>query len=170
MMSTDIYAQIVNTPPGQMLAKQLGLPRPVKLERYRPGAPAIAGPVLTGQAPEGRLADAIAEALQEIGAEQAAPGEAPVKALVFDATGIAASDGLVELQRFFHPNVRRIEPCGRIVVLGAPPEGLPPRAATAQRALEGFTRSLAKEIGRGVTVQLVYVAQGAEGEIGSTLR
>ena len=40
----------------------------------------------------------------------------------------------------------------------------PPRAATAQRALEGFTRSLAKEIGRGVTVQLLYVAQGAEGE------
>ena len=32
-----------------------------------------------------------------------------VKALVFDATGIADSTELVELQRFFHPNVRRVQ-------------------------------------------------------------
>jgi 3-oxoacyl-[acyl-carrier protein] reductase len=38
-----------------------------------------------------------------------------------------------------------------------------------QRALEGFTRSLGKEIGRGGTVQLVYVAEGAEASATSTL-
>jgi 3-oxoacyl-[acyl-carrier protein] reductase len=42
--------------------------------------------------------------------------------------------------------------------------------ATAQRALEGFTRSLAKEVGRGATVQLVHVEPGAEDQIASTLR
>jgi 3-oxoacyl-[acyl-carrier protein] reductase len=37
--------------------------------------------------------------------------------------------------------------------------------------LEGFTRSLAKEIGgRGATAQLVYVAKGAEDQLDSTLR
>jgi 3-oxoacyl-[acyl-carrier protein] reductase len=37
--------------------------------------------------------------------------------------------------------------------------------------LEGFTRSLAKEIGgRGSTCQLVYVAKGGEDQLGSTLR
>jgi len=41
---------------------------------------------------------------------------------------------------------------------------------TAQRALEGFTRSLGKEIGRGATVQLMLVAAGAQYGIGSTLR
>jgi 3-oxoacyl-[acyl-carrier protein] reductase len=39
----------------------------------------------------------------------------------------------------------------------------------AQRALEGFTRSLGKEIGRGGTVQLVYVAPAADGATSSTL-
>jgi 3-oxoacyl-[acyl-carrier protein] reductase len=78
----------------------------------------------------------------------------------------------VELQRFFYPAVPRLQRSGRVVVLGTPPEEAgTTRAATAQRALEGFTRSLGKEVGgRGATVQLVYVAQGAEGQLGSTLR
>ena len=45
-----------------------------------------------------------------------------------------------------------------------------PREATAQRALEGFTRSLGKEARAGTTAQLVYVAPGAEGRLDSTLR
>ncbi len=91
-------------------------------------------------------------------------------ALLFDATGISDSTELVELQRFFHPNVGRVERCGRVVVLGTPPAGLAPREATAQRALEGFTRSLGKEVGRGIAVQLVHVAAGAEDQLESTLR
>lgn len=167
---TDIYAQVVNTPPGQIVAKQLGLPRPAKLDRHRPGAPVLAGPAFAGGAPDGRLAEAVDRLLKDIGAQQAGPGNAPVKALIFDATGISDSSKLVELQRFFHPNVRRVRPSGRMIVLGTPPEGLPARAATAQRALEGFTRSLAKEAGRGIAVQLVYVSEGAESQLDSTLR
>jgi 3-oxoacyl-[acyl-carrier protein] reductase len=49
-----------------------------------------------------------------------------------------------------------------VVVLGSRPrDGDLPRAA-AQQALEGFTRSLGKEAGRGTTVQLVRVAPGAD--------
>jgi 3-oxoacyl-[acyl-carrier protein] reductase len=40
----------------------------------------------------------------------------------------------------------------------------------AQRALEGFVRAAAKEVGNGSTANLVYVAPGAEGGIESTLR
>jgi 3-oxoacyl-[acyl-carrier protein] reductase len=62
-------------------------------------------------------------------------------------------------------------PCGRVVVIGRPPEACAnPRKATVQRALEGLTRSLAKELKKAIGVQLVYVAQGAEGQIESTLR
>ena len=57
----------------------------------------------------------------------------------------------------------------RVVVLGAVPEQLSGPERVAQRALEGFTRSLGKEIGRGSTVQLVYVAEGAEPAVDSTL-
>ena len=56
-----------------------------------------------------------------------------------------------------------------MVVLGTPPELVGGAERVAQRALEGFTRSLGKEIGRGGTVQLVYVADGAEGAVASTL-
>lgn len=177
---TDLYAEAVNSLPGRLIAGRLGLPRPTKLERHRPGAPVISGPVLLGGAPGGRLGASLQRLLDEIGAQRASEGEGKVKALIFDATGIADSTQLVELQRFFHPNVKRLAPCGRIVVLGSPP--LPPSgrstaeraasvsAATAQRALEGFTRSLAKEAGRGIAVQLLHVAEAAEEQIDSTMR
>jgi 3-oxoacyl-[acyl-carrier protein] reductase len=153
-----------------MIAGRVGLPQPTQLERHEPGAPVVSGAVLSGGAPRGRLGKRIEQVLGEAGTAKPETSSAAVKALVFDATGIADSTELVELQRFFHPNVKRVQRSGRVVVLGTPPAGLPPRAATAQRALEGFTRSLGKEIGRGIAVQLVYVAEGAEEEIDSTLR
>jgi 3-oxoacyl-[acyl-carrier protein] reductase len=167
---SDRYAQVVNSLPGRLLASRVGLPQPTTLERQRAGAPAVFAPVLAGGAPGGRLQAAVERVLSEAGAAKAGEGEEKVKALVFDATGIADSTQLVELQRFFHPNVRRVQASGRVVVLGTPPAGLEPRRATAQRALEGFTRSLGKEIGKGIAVQLVYVAEGAEDQIDSTLR
>jgi 3-oxoacyl-[acyl-carrier protein] reductase len=153
-----------------MIAGRVGLPQPTQLERHEPGAPVVSGTVLSGGAPRGRLGKRIEQVLGDVGAAKPETSSSPVKALVFDATGIADSTELVELQRFFHPNVKRVQRSSRVVVLGTPPAGLPARAATAQRALEGFTRSLGKEIGRGIAVQLVYVAEGAEEEIDSTLR
>ncbi len=54
-------------------------------------------------------------------------------------------------------------------MIGTPPEQVAGGERVAQRALEGFTRSLGKEIGKGSTVQLVYVAPGAEATVDSTL-
>jgi 3-oxoacyl-[acyl-carrier protein] reductase len=166
----DLYSTVVNSAPGRFIAPRIGLPQPAKLERHAPGAPVVSGPVLLGDAPDGRLRKQLERLLGEIGAPRPERSDSPVKALVFDATGIEDSTQLVELQRFFHPNVRRVQRSGRVVVLGTPPAGLPAREAAAQRALEGFTRSLGKEIGRGIAVQLVYVAAGAEEQLDSTLR
>lgn len=168
---SDTYTQIVNAPLVSSLAGSLGLPRPVELDRFRAGAPVVEGAVLTGAAPDGVLRPAISAALDSIGAERAG-AEGPAKALIFDATGIAHSNQLVELQRFFYPNVSRLSRSGRVVVLGTTPDlAGSVRAHTAQRALEGFVRSLAKEIGgRGSTAQLVHVDPGAEKELESTLR
>jgi 3-oxoacyl-[acyl-carrier protein] reductase len=147
---SDHYAQLTRLPVASTVAKRIGLPRPVELER---GAREISGPVLTGG--DGRLRDAL---------HGLPASDERVKALVFDATGIATSAELVELQRFFHPNLGRLLPSGRVVVLAGPADSV------AQRALEGFTRSLGKEVGRGSTVQLVRVAPGAEDQLESTLR
>lgn len=65
--------------------------------------------------------------------------------------------------------LRRLHRCARLIVIGTPPEHTAGSARIAQRALEGFTRSLGKEVGRGSTVQLVYVAEGAEAATTSTL-
>jgi 3-oxoacyl-[acyl-carrier protein] reductase len=167
---SDLYSQIVNSLPGRLIAPRVGLPRPVRLKRHSPNGTSGTGSVLLGAAPGGRLGKVVERVLGEIGAPRPEKADGPVHGLVFDATGISDSTELVELQRFFHPNVKRVDTSGRVVVLGTPPAGLPPRAATGQRALEGFTRSLGKEIGRGIAVQLVYVAEGAEEEIDSTLR
>ncbi|MET0306968.1 MAG: 3-oxoacyl-ACP reductase [Solirubrobacterales bacterium] len=167
---SDLYAQLVNSPPGKLIAPRVGLPRPATLKRRSAGAPETFAAALVGAAPGGRLGKAIEQVLGDVGAPRPQKSDSPVQALIFDASGISDSTELIELQRFFHPNVRRVERSGRVVVLGTPPSRLPVRAATAQRALEGFTRSLGKEIGRGIAVQLVYVAEGAEDQIDSTLR
>jgi len=168
---SDRYAELVNAPVASTVARQLGLPQPSQLERHRPGAAAISGPALSGAAPEGRLIKAAREVLDEVGVQRAG-AEGKVKSLVFDASGISDSTELVELQRFFYPAVGRLDRNGRVVVLGTTPEDAGSvRARTAQRALEGFTRSLGKEVGgRGSTAQLVLVEPGAEDQLASTLR
>jgi len=175
-MSGDRYANFAASGPGRAIVKRLGLPDPPRLRRYSPGDPLLPGPVLVGG--DGRLAQPVTKLLEGIGVELRDPGtrsadDQPPQnaALIFDATGITDSTGLRALYDFFHPYARALYASGRVLVLGTQPELVESAAeATAQRALEGFTRSVAKEFGRGTTAQLVYVAPGAEDGLESTLR
>jgi len=163
----DRYANFANSGVGRSVVQRLGLPDPPRLRRYRPGDPLTEGPVLIGGA--GRLAEPVHKMLEAAGVETGDDG--PFGALVFDATGITDSTGLRALYDFFHPVARSLLRSGRVIVLGTPPEAAAtPREATAQRALEGLTRSIGKEFGRGTTSQLVYVAPGGEAAVESTLR
>ena len=169
---TDRYQFLAHTPVGRFLVKNLGLPDPVRLERYREGQPLVEGVVLLGAAPGGRLRDSVSASLAQLGIAEVgtASTDQRYKGLVFDATGIKSTADLVQLQRFFTPVLRSLSSCGRVVVLGTPPEATEtPEEHVAQRALEGFTRSLGKEVGNGSTVQLVYVTPGAENTLESTL-
>ncbi|MER7455412.1 3-oxoacyl-ACP reductase [Micromonospora sp. NPDC126480] len=169
---TDRYASFVQTGAGRALVKRLGLPDPPRLRRHRPGDPLVPGPVLLGAAAGGRLAGPVGKILTAAGVELRDPaagtdGTARFGALVYDATGITDSTGLRQLYDFFHPHARSVLPSGRVIVLGTPPAECPsPREATAQRALEGLTRSIGKEFGRGVTAQLVQVT--TDGDEGTT--
>ncbi|MEH1123830.1 3-oxoacyl-ACP reductase [Micromonospora sp. CPCC 206061] len=165
---SDRYATFANSGPGRALVKRLGLPAPPHLRRHRPGDPLVPGPVRVESAAGGRLDEPVRAILKAAGVSN--DGER-YSGLVFDATGIADSTDLKALFDFFHPNARALLPSGRVIVLGTPPEACEsPREATAQRALEGLTRSIGKEFGRGTTAQLVYVTPGAEGATESTLR
>jgi 3-oxoacyl-[acyl-carrier protein] reductase len=166
---SDKYQAFTQSAIGKLLVKNLGLPAPVKLERYRAGDPLVRGTVLVGG--RGRLVDELPGLLDVLGvATQSARVEGErYRGLVFDATGLTAIDQLVEMQEFFTPVLRSLQSCPRVVVIGTPPELVEGAERVAQRALEGFTRSLGKEIGKGGTVQLVYVADGYEDSLLSTL-
>jgi 3-oxoacyl-[acyl-carrier protein] reductase len=168
----DRYQQFTKTPVGKLLVPRLGLPNPATLRRYRPGQPALDDPALFGAAPGGRLEKTAKAQLTDAGIEvlNAPVPERRYGALVFDATGITDPKQLRELYLFFHPVIRKVGACGRVVVLGTPPELAEGRERIAQRALEGFIRSVGKELKRGATAQLVYVAAGAEEAAESTLR
>lgn len=175
-MASDILSQVVNSAPGSFLAKQLGLPQPETLRRYRAGDPALAGSLLIGG--EGRVVEpmraALAQDYQLVANNLGGRWADTFGGLVFDATGITSPIGLRGLYEFFTPVLRNLGPSGRVVVVGTTPdEAGSADAQIAQRALEGFTRSLGKELLRGATASLVYLspeAKPAATGLESTLR
>ena len=170
----DTYARLVNAPPVRPLAARLGLPRPPQIERGAGPLQALQAGIVLGGAPGGKLEGALSEALA-----RSAPGAAvrgaeqdqAAGALIFDASGIAEPAALVALQSFFSPRVRSLAHSGRVIVAALLPEDCAdPQARAAQRALEGFTRALGKELGRrGVTVNLLRVGAGALDWLDSTI-
>ncbi|QYN24057.1 3-oxoacyl-ACP reductase [Amycolatopsis sp. DSM 110486] len=166
----DRYQQFTKTPVGKFVVPKLGLPNPATLRRYGAGQPALEGPALLGAAPGGRLEKTLKSQVSEAGIEVLEVPAERHAALVFDATGIKDPSDLREVYRFFHPVIRKVGASGRVVVFGTPPELVEGRERIAQRALEGFVRSVGKELKRGATAQLVYVAEGAEAAAESTVR
>jgi len=175
-LPSDLYSQVVHSGPGSFLAKQLGVPQPETLRRYRAGEPALAGPLLVGG--DGRIAEpmrtALADDYELVGDNLGGRWADRFGGLLFDATGIRTPAGLNSLHEFFTPVLRNVGPSGRIVVVGTTPDQTGSvDERIAQRALEGFTRSLGKEMQRGATVSLVYLAADAKpaaSGVESTLR
>lgn len=171
----DRYAQIVQSEVGKRVADLLGLPQPVELRRHQPGDPLVDGVALVGGAPDGQLLDTVTKLLVDAGTEaHEEPDEAGTTyaAVVYDASGITDAGGLDHLYRFVQAGVRRLAQRARVVVLGLVPDALDdPHAHTAQRTLEGFTRSVAKEVGgKGASANLIEVWPDAEQGLEAPLR
>jgi 3-oxoacyl-[acyl-carrier protein] reductase len=91
--------------------------------------------------------------------------------VVFDASHLVQTDQLKQLREFFQPLMKNLDHSAHVVILGRAPESLSdPIASSVQRALEGFSRSLAKELRSGGTLQLIYVGEGAEAQLEGPLR
>ncbi|MGQ1271384.1 3-oxoacyl-ACP reductase [Acinetobacter baumannii] len=191
---TDQYQAFTQSPIGKFVVKNLGLPSPVVLERFESAQPVVKGAVLVGAAPSSVLFGAIAQVLSNIHADSyvgnnvalqqeaakvglnlrpfnAGDKESKFKAVVFDASGIQNSEQLNELYKFFNPIARQVATSGRVIVIGTTPETAKTvKQAIAQRALEGFIKSVGKEFKKGITAQVVYVDEGAAANLESTLR
>ncbi|MFI2643338.1 3-oxoacyl-ACP reductase [Streptomyces sp. NPDC018610] len=170
----DRYLSFTGTAPGRFLSRRLGLPRPAVLRRWSPESPVLDGRLLhlTAGKSELDLAPVLArtglEVTDAVPAAAGAGEAAGTAAVVLDATGVRDVDALGEVHAALHPAVGAVTPSGRVLVLGAPLDAGDHHRAAAQQALEGFTRSLGKEIGRGRTVNLVRLTDAAAAE--STLR
>ena len=62
---TDRYQDFVSSSLGQLLVKNLGLPNPVRLERYVAGSPLVDGSVVVGGT--GRLVEHLPGVLDSLG-------------------------------------------------------------------------------------------------------
>ncbi|GGX65474.1 3-oxoacyl-ACP reductase [Streptomyces anandii] len=178
----DRYLSFTGTAPGRFLTRRLGLPQPAALRRWSPERPSLDGTLLRLVAgkPDPDLAAGLADVLTRTGPHPSgaqtgtavdasdAPSGQPPAAVVLDATGVRDVDALGDVHAALHPVVRSVAASGRVVVLGAPLDAADHHQAAAQQALEGFTRSLGKEIGRGRTVNLVRLTDASAAE--STLR
>ncbi|MBE9400522.1 3-oxoacyl-ACP reductase [Acinetobacter albensis] len=191
---TDQYQTFAKSPIGKFVIKNLGLPAPINLDRFESATPVVKGAVLFGAAPASTLSGSIAQVLANIHAnsytgnnaelQQAAAKtglnlgafnqgdkESKFKAVIFDASGIQNSEQLNELYQFFNPIARQIQTSGRVVIVGITPETAKTvKQAIAQRALEGFVKSVGKEFKKGIAAQLMYVDEGAEANLESTVR
>ncbi|MFE3855483.1 3-oxoacyl-ACP reductase [Streptomyces griseorubiginosus] len=160
----DRYLSFTGTAPGRFLTRRLGLPQPARLRRWSAGSEGFEGGVLLLTAGKSQLSglDSLSPALDFVSSAEAPAG------VLLDATGVRDVDDLAEVHAALHPVVRSVATSGRVVVLGSPLSGVDHHQAAVQQALEGFTRSLGKEIGRGRTVNLVRLTDAAAAE--STLR
>ena len=157
----------------KLKVKVPGLPEAARLRRYQPGHPLVDGPVLIASA-GGRVRDVLSAVIPSPSSPSPAAGEGGSSrwaAILFDGTAMRAIADLGKLHAFTSQTFRNLRPSGRLILFGTPPEDCSePEASATQRALDGFIRSAGKEARLGSTANLMYVAEGAETVLESTLR
>ncbi len=165
MAHRDGYTAFVSSGVGKKLATTLGLPQPVALRRQVPGRPLVDGPVLVGGHADTPAVAALRDGLTAAGATlvEAVPESGRLGGVVVDLTAAQGPADLESLRATLAPALKRLGRCARVVVIGCDPAraGSPAQRA-ARRALEGITRSVAKELRTGATANLVLVADGSE--------
>jgi len=157
------------------LVRALGLPRPRVLRReagpYR-GDELHGRRLVVAAMPGGHAGEAARSLLQALGArlemetDLTAEATARVDIAVLDATGCREVASLAQLRSFFAPLLRRLAPCAKLLLLAPCPldaARVSPEAAAAAQGIEGFVRSLAKELGRShaATVNALQVPVAA---------
>ena len=143
----------------------LGLPQPVALRRHVPGRPLVDGPVLVGGHGGHPGARRPARRALAAGARSSTPCPRTTGWAASSSTSPAPTTpaDLEALRATLGPALSASAAARRVVVVGRDPRRRRPlRRAATRRALEGVTRSVAKELRAGATANLVLVTDGAE--------
>ncbi len=175
MPRTSLLEQAFRSPAGRAVARKAGLAEPPRLRRGRTRA---TGPVVLASLGGGSLA---AETLRALGVETAAPlldlpgnrtkddrgrdqppayGVRPGAGVV-DATALATIAELEGLRQVLRPAMRALEKSGRVIIVATEPAALDSTEGRAvAQAIDGFTRTVAKELRGGATANLVLTGEG----------
>ncbi|WP_285318093.1 3-oxoacyl-ACP reductase [Pseudarthrobacter sp. lyk4-40-TYG-27] len=158
---TDTYTQLVNSGAGRNLARKLGLPQPAVLRRYQPGQPLVVGPVVVvGNSP---AADSLATELLSWDLDvrrHAVPAE-KLGAIILVLDELEHPADLEQPVLSAAGSLRDLQAGGRVIAVSRPAAGVSsPAAAAARQGVDGFLRSLAKELRAGATANGVLLSDG----------
>ncbi|SFG82698.1 3-oxoacyl-[acyl-carrier protein] reductase [Duganella sp. CF458] len=168
----DTLIRINRWPVIGPIVRAIGLPNPTEL--LRSSGPYAALPFegksyRLASVEGGYASAALAAALRGAGATEAADA---IDIFVMDASGCRTVADLSAMYAACQPELKRIGRNGRVLLI-APllSEAGDPMAAAVARGLEGFVRSLAKELGRrGATANLASVSRQAMARLDGVVR
>jgi 3-oxoacyl-[acyl-carrier protein] reductase len=195
----DLYTNIAHSNFGQNLFKALNLPTPPKLKRSPDEVlPHARGRILIAGAKNAKVLKHLLNYLakqkvslntplwddEQISLFASHNTQAHIdtfglstssnhkfKGLIFDATGIKKIAELKAVYSFFHQALNHLKTGGHVIIIGLEVQKeLGAEQYACLQALEGFTKSLAKEVGaKGANANLIRVQPGSERQLDATL-
>lgn len=176
----DFLLEKGNSPMYKKIFSSIGVPVPTLLKRITGSweKEVLKGKkVVTGIA-DGGISTSVYESVYKTlggGAiETSVSGGDRANALVYDGTGITTIPQLKNMYEFFKNNVKKIHKCSRVVIIcNEIPQSMAASGfssaesyvefCSVQQGIEGFSRSLAKEIGaKGATVNLLRLSSAKD--------
>jgi 3-oxoacyl-[acyl-carrier protein] reductase len=160
---TDKYAQLVNQGLGRNVARKLGLPQPAVLRRYKPGQPLITGPIVVQGA--SAAADKLAAELLawDLDVRRHAVPREKLGAIILVLDDVARPEDLEKPVLAAAASLRDLTPGARVLTVSRPAsQAGSPAAAAARQGVDGFLRSLAKELRAGATGTGILLAGDVE--------
>lgn len=167
---SDKYLDVVSGGWGKSLAKKLGLPQPVPLRRTDPAQvdqPLVPGPVLVLEnATSQRAADDIAKTLLawdlDVRRDTDLGKGRRWGAVVVVLTDLTTPAELHDPALAVGSVLRQMAPGARVITVSRHPEGAAePAVVAARRAVDGFVRSLGKELRAGATANGIMLDDAA---------
>ncbi len=167
---TDKYTTLVNQGVGRNIAKRLGLPQPALLRRYEPGQPLATGPVLVQGNTAG--ADELSATLLswDLDVRRHAVPREKLGAIILVLDELTRPEDLEKPVMSAAASLRDLGPSARVITISRPAaETGTPAQSAARQGVDGFLRSLAKELRAGATANGIVLAESVQSTSPSAL-
>ncbi|MBT2531295.1 3-oxoacyl-ACP reductase [Arthrobacter sp. ISL-48] len=158
---TDKYTQLVSHGLGRNVARKLGLPQPALLRRYKPGQALISGPILVQGASAGAEELAAILLSWDLDVRRHAVPREKLGAIILVMDELAGPEDLEKPVLSAASSLRDLAPSARFITVSRPADGAgTPSGAAARQGVDGFLRSLAKELRAGATANGILLPEG----------